>query len=513
MQSKAVSAGRGVLYIALAKIYFIVVGFVIQVALPAILSRATNGAYQVVNSLVSPFNNVVVTGTVQAVAKHTAERPDQAGAVQRAGLRMHVGVGAVLALVFILGAPLTSRFFWDASKTEPLMLAGLIIGGYSFYAVFVGTANGMRWFHKQAALDMGFATLRGLGLVGMAAAGATVIGVVAGWVVAVVVILGIAAWWVRSASTHGALAFGLTRYFLQLAVYLLLFNLLMFLDVWLLKRSATMAFAATAPMSLADAWPGLAATGFQARPYELADVLVGYYASGQLLARLPYQLILAGTFVVFPLVSRSVFEGDIVATRRYVRTTLRYSLLFAAVLAAPMIANPEGILRILFGDDYARRGAPALRALAVGNIGFSLFSVAGTILNGAGKTRTSTLIAGGTLVLTCVLGLVAVTWSPAVRLIEFVALATCMAMMVGGLLSIIALWRQTGAGLPWVSAVRIFGVITACVVLGSWMPDGTRIQGMFGAVLTTGLCLVGLFVAREVGIDELRALRRKGASE
>ena len=38
-------------------------------------------------------------------------------------------------------------------------------------AVFVGTANGLHEFHKQAGLDITFATLRGIGLLGMAMAG------------------------------------------------------------------------------------------------------------------------------------------------------------------------------------------------------------------------------------------------------------------------------------------------------------------------------------------------------
>ena len=65
------------------------------------------------------------------------------------------------------------------------MLAGLIVGGYAFYAVFVGTANGLHQFHKQAGLDITFATLRAAGLLGMAMAGLGVIGVIGGWVAAV----------------------------------------------------------------------------------------------------------------------------------------------------------------------------------------------------------------------------------------------------------------------------------------------------------------------------------------
>ena len=50
--------------------------------------------------------------------------------------------------------------------------------------------------------------------------------------------------------------------------------------------------------------------GYHPKPSVLADVQVGYYAAVQNLARLSYQAIIAATFVVFPLVSRSTFTDD-----------------------------------------------------------------------------------------------------------------------------------------------------------------------------------------------------------
>ena len=47
-------------------------------------------------------------------------------------------------------------------------------------------------------------------------------------------------------------------------------------------------------------------------------------------------------------------------------------------------------------------GAPALAALALGNVAFAVFAIAGTILNGAGHTRDASLSAGLTLVLAVV---------------------------------------------------------------------------------------------------------------
>ena len=80
-------------------------------------------------------------------------------------------LGLPIAFAFVALAPAISWFLEDSDKTAPLMLAGMIIGGYAFYAVFVGTANGTHQFNKQGRRSTStFATLRAVGLLGMAAA-------------------------------------------------------------------------------------------------------------------------------------------------------------------------------------------------------------------------------------------------------------------------------------------------------------------------------------------------------
>ncbi len=81
-------APAGAVFIGVAKVFFMLSGFVQQVLLARFVSGAEYGAFGAVNSAISIVNNTVVQATIQGVSKFTAEDDARAGAVQRAGLRM-----------------------------------------------------------------------------------------------------------------------------------------------------------------------------------------------------------------------------------------------------------------------------------------------------------------------------------------------------------------------------------------------------------------------------------------
>ncbi len=514
---KATGAGRGVLYIAFAKFYFMFAGLVIQFRLPNILSRAAFGSFSLVSNIASLVNNVLVTGTIQSVSRFSAQEPGKARLVQQAGLRMHARVGLVIAVGFIAAAPLVSWLLLDMSKTGPLMLAGLIVGGYSFYAVFVGTANGLQEFHKQAGLDVTFATLRVVGLLGMAMAGLGVTGVIGGWVAAVAVILLAAIVWIglpgKIDKADRLPVKPLITFFIGVAVYLLLFNGLMFVDSLLIKRLTTQYYAEHAD-ALAAAikqvvpW-GTRLAGYHPDPSVLADVQNGYYAAAQNLGRLAYQAIIAATFVVFPLISRSTFTEDKETTRRYVEVTSRYALMFAMAIGVVIAANPTDMLALLYAEDYAHFGGPALGLLALGNVAFSVFAINGTILNGAGQTRAAIITAAITLALAAIGNYIAIPIAAESGNVLVVAAAvTGVAMVIGAVISGIALTAQLGAFLPMLSLVRI-GIATAvALAVGKFLvlPHGKLMTLVEAAVV--GVVFLGVLIGtRELGARDLAAIK------
>src|SRR5262245_53597105 len=219
-----------------------VAGYVIQFGLPRALgSPAMYGVWTLVLAGVSWVNNVMVTSTIQSVSKFSSENEERAPAVVRAGLRLNVFLGGGAALAFVLAAPLLSYFLHDDALTNHYRLAAGVVLAYSFYAVFVGSANGARAFHKQAALDMTFATLRAGFVVGAAVMTHSTLAAVGGFVAAAATIF-VVSFLVVGLGPKPSETFPtrtLLRFFGGVAAYLVILNALMFVDEFILKRLVT----------------------------------------------------------------------------------------------------------------------------------------------------------------------------------------------------------------------------------------------------------------------------------
>ncbi|MEO6950798.1 MAG: oligosaccharide flippase family protein [Polyangia bacterium] len=493
----AVSAGRGLLFITAAKLWFMVAGYAIQFALPrALQSPAKYGAYGVVLACVSLFNNVMVTGTIQAVSRFVAQLPARVGDVVRAALSRQLILGGVVAAGFIGGAPLFARYWLhDPAYASYLRVAGIVTFCYALYAVFVGSANGQRQFQKQASLDMTFATLRAGAVIGAAVVTHSVLASLGGFAAAAVLILLLSAAWVGvGARTQPLEGREMERFFGQVAGYLVLVNLLMFIDGLTLKRLVTIAASGLGEHAAAAA----------------GDTQAGFYSAVQTVARLPYQLILAVTFVIFPIISRTTFEADAERAKRYVVVTMRYSLLVVALMAVALAARPTATLSLLFPPEYAVAAA-ALPVLIFGYLSFSLFNILGTILNGAGDTAAS-LRAGLVTVVVCAVSVyAALSYALATgHDARFAAaMATAVSMTLGALLAGWAVHKRFGAVIGWATPVRVLIASVVGLGVGRAWPNTGFLGGKVGTLLS--LCAIGVaylaVVSPELRPSELRRLR------
>ena len=90
------------------------------------------------------------------------------------------------------------------------------------------------------------------------------------------------------------------------------------------------------------------------------NALVGIYKSVQNFAFLPYQLLLAVTFVVFPVVSRATFDGDRETRAGSCAARCGSRPSRCGAMLTVLVGRPGGVLRLAYRPDV-EVGAAALR--------------------------------------------------------------------------------------------------------------------------------------------------------
>jgi stage V sporulation protein B len=481
---RAVEAGRGALFIGFAKAFFMVAGFLQRVLLARFISPAEYGAFSVVNNAISTVNNTMVQGTIQSVSKFTAEDDARAGAVQRAGLKMQAVLGLLIAGVFVLAAPAIARFVKAPEHVSLFRLAAAIPLVYAFYAVYVGTANGLRKFHIQAGFDVGFSTAKTILLLAGAVighrVGDSVAGAFAGFIAAALIILLVAARTIgKRAEQQTFPALRLITFMGGVVLYTLLINLALNYDLLLLRRFA-----------------GAAAPGAP------ADTLAGAYEAVRNLALLPYQALLVVTFVVFPLVSRATFAADRETTAAYVRQTLRYALILGVALAVTLSARPAALLAILYPKAFGV-GAQALPILAAGIVALALLSIAGSIVTASGRPDIAVALVALTLAVGSSLAFVIVPGTaPGAAMLTAAALATALGMVAGLLAALVYLWRRFAALPPPLSVLRVCAAAISATSLGRVMPGQGKIAGLAATAVAGIAFAAALLLLREFGATD-----------
>jgi O-antigen/teichoic acid export membrane protein len=480
----AVVAGRGALFIGFAKIYFVASGFIQQLALNHILGAVEYGAYGVVTSVISIVNNTIVQATVQAVSKFTAEDDRNAGAVQRAGLRMQAVLGVLVGVAIVAVAPLIAAFEAAPQYTPYFRIAALIPVIYALYTVFVGTANGLRRFHVQASFDITFSTLKTILVIGLGAVLA-VKGAFIGFVAAAVGILLVAARKMRMPQVGPAFpAARLVPYMGGVGAYTLLLNLALLYDQPLVGHFAGVVDAAQGP------------------------IVAGHYYALRTLALLPYQGLIVITFVIFPLVSQATFAEDRAATRAYVTQTMRLALILASAMGLALAARPAVLLAIAFKPGYGV-GATALPVLVAGECCLAILSVACSILNAAGHTRATMTLMTVTMAIGASASAILVPrTSPGASMLVAAATATSLGMAVGLVGALVVLRARLGGGLPIATVGRVAVSLAAAVLVGRFLPAHGKILGLATIALVVLVYLAGLVALGELRPEDKAKVRR-----
>lgn len=493
------SAGRGGLAVTLAKVYFILVGLVQQIVLPRVLGLDGYGALSRVLSIASITYNPITTMSIQAVSRTVVQAPPgELDATVRRVLGWHAVFGLALAALFAGLSPVVAELAGAGHVETPLRILAAILVLYSLYTPLIGVANGQKRFVLQAGFDVTSATLRSLGLV----AGAFVarrlsysgpVGSALGFVVGASVVLLIAAGAI-GVGRAGPSQLSLGKY-LNLALPLLfgqvLLNLLFQADLTLLGRFASRAASAAGA------------------PLARADVLVGAYRATQLFSFLPYQILIAITFVLFPMLASAAQAKDRDAIARYVRMGLRLSLLIAGSMVSVTLGLAPRLLDLLFGSEAASLGGRSLSLLSLGFGAFAIFGILTTVLNSLGRERQSLGVTAFALLVVAVLCLTRAQGAPlSEELLWRTAQATTSGLVAATVIASFFVLRAARALVAPLTLLRVVVALAASAALGRLLVPPGKLLTLVAAAIIPCVYLALLVALRELGRSDLELIRK-----
>lgn len=497
---EARSAGRGGLAIVAAKVWFLLLGLIQNILLPAILGAGAFGDLRNALGMASISYNPIVTGSIQGASRATARASeDEQPAVVRRLFTVHTSMAFVFAGAFLVLAPEVAALIKAPHLAPTLRVLSAVVLCYSLYPALVGVLNGRRQFGKQAVLDMLMAVLRTLGLVvggtlllssDRAPEGAA-LGFAGGSVLITVVsisLVGIG----RGGKGKGKGGTSVREHLAFMGPVVLgqvLLNLLLQADVLLLRRFAAAA-AETSGQSV-----------------EAASPLVGAYAATQLYCFLPYQLLLAITFILFPMLTVAHRDGDKEAMARYTRTGVRLALVLAGLMVSVTSGLSGPLLKLLFKEEFWL-ATEAMQVLTLGFGAFAIFGIFSAVLNSLKYEVVSMAITGLAVVLVGVLNFVRVPGTDfGPDLLWKTATSTSIGILLATVLAAFAVKKAAGAIVsPW-SLLRVLLALGVAVGVGRLLPYGGKVMTLVYAAVVGLVYLVVLTLTREVGKADLVSLR------
>jgi stage V sporulation protein B len=505
---QARTAGRGGIAVLGAKVFFLVVGFVQQPLLRFAVGLADFGGLAQALVVANTVNNVVNASGTQGVSRVVAGAPGHEDEALRAALRVHGPLAVVVAAAMAAAAPVYARFERAQEIVAPLLVLAAVALLYGLYSPLIGYLNGRNRFGRQAALDIAFATLRTVGLVGFGYAFVArglsgVLGTTVGWVAAVACIVPLAA---RSTGLGKALRRDIPRppgvptarayltMLLPIAGAQVCTNLLMQVDIVLLGRFLS---------------ESAAAAGLVGGPQrEAVKSWLAIYKECQTFAFLPYQLLFSVTLVLFPMLARARADGNEAAVREYVARGARLAAIFCGLLVGIVVAMPQSMLSFAYGAKDAARGADVLRAMALAQAAFAMVGIATTVLTSLGRERTAALLTLAAVVAVAGACAAIVPGAPfgdgqLLRSTAATGGALAVTLVVAGAI----VRARTGTFVPAPTAARVALALAACVAVGLKTPPVGRALTPLVALLV-GAAYVGMLViTREIGPAEVTLVR------
>lgn len=459
------AAARGTAQLLVARAWFMLSGYVISLVLARGLGPTEYGVYGVVMSILLWLQMVGTAGMPGALGRLLPQQADGGERMESTARGLLVIWAMLLFVPCWLAADLIAHLFHMPEAAWLLRLAFLDIPCNSLYIAYQGALGGRRLFGLLSVGFIVYSATKLLGIFLLLALGLSVSGAL------LVNVLG----------TLGALAFligkrppaswqmdwgvgkALLRVGVGMGVYLILLQVLLSLDLWMLQRL----------------WEG-------------DHQVVGHYVAALNVARLPLIVPMVLTSVLFASISWALAAGDQSLAQRHLQAAGRFMLVLLAPACALAVTHAEEIMSLLYSQTYAAGGV----YLAVQVVAFCLVAPLDAYLYALMAADRRRFAVGILCALVPLAVLLNVLLIPRMGPVG-AAVTLLLTMVAGTAAAMIATARHYGALLKPLSVMRVALGTAAVVFLGGHLPGG----GLWLVIELAGL--MGLYVALLAALGEL----------
>jgi len=358
--------------LVIAEFIYNISSYVINMSLGRILGVSHYGRYSLVIGFTTMIILLVGRGIPTAMMKRISENIgdwDTICAIRKSSAQLQLIIIITLTAIFYILAPVIASLFNDSSLTPLFRISAFVIPAFALSSFHVLYFNGLKYFKAMTAMKIARGIFRIMWIVGLAyflkLDGAIYGSILAPLSVFVVAMI-IEYFFIKKADNKPkTVQIYSYKKILQYAggfmLFLVFYEFYIRADMYLIKSI----------------------TG--------SDVNTGLYNAAFTVALIPYYVMFALTFILFPTISDLAKKKDFANMQSILKKILLF--LFAILIPSAIIMSliPEFLITFFFGVDFIA-AANLIPLMLGGTIFITIFFVLASVFNGADMTRITALI-------------------------------------------------------------------------------------------------------------------------
>ena len=351
---------KGTVYLTIAQVIFVFVGYVIHVGLGRILGPADYGTYAVVISLLTVANLLLTTGVPQAVSKFISENASKKSVVLSKAFKLQLISSICVFFIYFFLAKKIALLLKDENLTNYIRISSFAIPFYALYALIVGYFNGLREYRKQAFNQIVYFIAKPILIFSLVFIGFNTFGAVTGFALSPIVGLVAGVLLIHSDFDGGVFSLKkIVHFATPFTIFSVATSLILSLDLFSVKALL----------------PG-------------SSQASGFYSAASMIARVICYLPGALSTALFPAISDSTYNLDVERTKRYITKSFKLLVLFLFPVASIMAASSKQLVTALYSSSFLPASIP-LKILSFGMAIYALFNLFLIIISGTGKPKTA----------------------------------------------------------------------------------------------------------------------------